>query len=267
MIDITIGRYHHSDSPVHRLDPRIKLLALLFLIVSVFLVTSPWGFLLVASFALTTILLSQLPLLIVLRGLRPMIWIFISIMILHVLFMNGDSRPLFSVGPVKATWKGVYSGVMVSCRFILIVVSAAILTLTTVPLRLADGIAEMLRPLRKIGLPVGQIPIMMVITLHFIPVLFAEADKLISAQKLRGAQLAGVNLIKKLKNLIPLIAPLLRSSLRRADELAVGMESRCYHGGDRSHLYELAIGKSDGIALISAAAMIPLTLIINEIIP
>jgi energy-coupling factor transport system permease protein len=267
MMDITIGRYHHRDSPVHRLDPRTKLLALLFLIVSVFLVTSPWGFLLVASFALATIALSQLPLPLVLRGLRPMIWIFVSIMILHVFFVNGDSRPLFSVGPVKATWKGIHSGVMVSCRFMLIVMSAAILTLTTVPLRLADGIAEMLRPLRKIGLPAGQIPIMMMITLHFIPVLFTEAEKLISAQKLRGTQLAGANLIKKFKNLIPLIVPLLRSSLRKADELAVGMESRCYHGGDRSHLYKLAVGKSDGIALIAAAATIPLTLIINEFIP
>jgi energy-coupling factor transport system permease protein len=266
-MDITIGRYHYRDSPVHRLDPRTKLLALLFLIVSVFLVRSPWGFLLVASLALATIILSKLPLLVMLRGLRPMIWIFVSIMILHVFFVNGGSRPLFSVGPVKATWKGVYSGVMVSCRFILIVVSAAILTLTTVPLRLADGIAEMLRPLRRIGFPAGQIPIMMMITLHFIPVLFAEAEKIMSAQKLRGTQLAGANLIKRLKNLIPLIVPLLRSSLRKADQLAIGMESRCYHDADRSHLHELAIGKSDGIALIVAAATIPLTLVINEAIP
>jgi len=267
MMDITIGRYHHRDSPVHRLDPRTKLLALLFLIVSVFLVRSPWGFLFVASFALATITLSQLPLLVVLRGLRPMIWIFVSIMILHVFFVNGNSRSLFSVGPVNATWKGLHSGVMISCRFILIVVSAAILTSTTMPLRLADGIVEVLRPLRRIGFPVSQIPIMMVITLHFIPVLFTEAEKILSAQKLRGTQLAGANLIKRLKNLIPLIVPLLRSSLRKADELAVGMESRCYHGGDRSHLHKLAVGKSDGIALIAAAAIIPLTLIINEVIP
>jgi energy-coupling factor transport system permease protein len=266
-MDVNIGRYHHRDSPVHRLDPRTKLLALLFLIISVFLVRSPWGFLLVASYSLATIALSQLPLLVVLRGLRPMIWIFVSIMILHVFFVNGNSKPLFSVGPVKATWRGIHGGVMVSCRFILIVVSAAILTLTTVPLRLTDGIAEMLRPLRRIGLPVGQIPIMMMITLHFIPVLFTEAEKIMSAQKLRGTQLAGANPIKRLKNLIPLIVPLLRNSLRRADELAIGMESRCYHPSDRSHLYELAIGKSDGIALIAAAAIIPLTLVINEAIP
>ncbi len=267
MMDITIGRYHHRDSPVHRLDPRTKLLALLFLIVSVFLVRSPWGFLLVASFALATIALSQLPLAVVLRGLRPMIWIFVSIMVLHVFFANGNSKPLFSVGPVKATWKGIHSGVMVSCRFILIVVSAAILTSTTMPLRLADGIAEMLRPLRGIGFPVGQIPIMTVITLHFIPVLFTEAEKILSAQKLRGAQLAKANSVKRLRNLVPLIVPLLRSSLRKADELAVGMESRCYHGGDRSHHYEMALGKSDGIAIIAAAAIIPLTLIINGFIP
>ena len=108
-----------------------------------------------------------------------------------------------------------------------------------------------------------QIPIMMVITLHFIPVLFAEAERLIAAQESRGAQLAGRNILKKLKNLIPLFTPLLKSSFRRADELAVGMESRCYHGGGRSHLYELTFTKWDGIALLAIAATIPFTLALN----
>jgi len=265
LTNIAIGQYHHRSSPVHRLDPRTKLLALLFLIISVFLVKNPWGFLMIASFVMFVIILSHLPLRLVLRGLRPMAWLFASIMILHVFFADGSSSPLFSLGPVKATWGGVYRGISVSCRFLLIVVSAAILTLTTVPLRLADGMTEVLCPLRRIGLPVHQLPIMMVLALHFIPVLFTEAEKLASSQKARGARLEGRNVFRRLGALVTVLVPLLRSCFRRADELAVGMESRCYHGGIRSHLYELTFRRSDGIALAAAAATIPFTLAINEL--
>ena len=188
-----------------------------------------------------------------------MAWIFASIMILHVFFADGDSRHLFSV-----TWHGVYSGLMVGCKFMLIVLGAAILTLTTVPLRLTDGIAEILRPLRKIRLPVTQLPIMILITLHFIPVLFWEAQKLISAQKARGAKLEGANILRRLKNLLPIFAPLLRNSFRWADELAMGMESRCYSGGARSHLYALTFSRTDGIALTLTAVMILVTIAVNE---
>ena len=190
-------------------------------------------------------------------------------MILHIFFTDDGSKLLFSLGIVKGTWDGLYSGIRVSCRFLLIIAGATILTLTTVPLQLADGIVEMLRPLKKIGLPMYQIPIMMVIVLHFIPTLFIEAEKLISAQKARGAQLEGRNIFGRMKarirHAVSLLAPLLRNSLRRADELAIGMESRCYHGGTRSHLYELTFSKADGIALAAAVAMIPFTLAINEL--
>jgi energy-coupling factor transport system permease protein len=264
--DVAIGQYCDRSSLVHRLDPRAKLLALLFFIISVFLVKNLWGFLIMASFAAATILLSHLPLRLVLRGLRPMAWLFASIMILHIFFADGGStNPLFSLGPVTATWEGVYRGVRLGCRFLLVIVGATILALTTVPLRLADSTAEILRPLRRIGLPVHQLPIMMVIALHFIPVLFTEADKLVSAQKARGAQMEGWNIVRRLGALVPVLVPLLRSSLRRADELAVGMESRCYHSGTRSHLYDLTFSRADGIALAAAAATIPLTLAINEL--
>ncbi len=149
------------------------MLALVFLIISVFLVEPAWGFLAIALLITGAILLSHLPLRIILRGLRPMIWIFVSIMILHILFSGEVFRP---------TWDGFYSGLRVGCRFLLIVLGAIILTLTTVPLRLADGMARMLRPLGRIGLPVHQFPIMTVIVLHFIPALFAEAEKLMLAQ-------------------------------------------------------------------------------------
>jgi len=266
LTDVTIGQYHHRNSPVHRLDPRTKLLILLLLIISIFLIRSLWGFFIIASFVIFVILLSHLPLRLVLRGLRPMAWLFASIMILHIFFAGDSSaKPLFSLGPVKATWGGIYSGIKVSCRFLLIIMSASILTLTTVPLRLAGGMTELLRPLRRIGLPVHQFPIMMVIALHFIPVLFIEAEKLISAQKARGAQLEGQNILKRLGALMPVLVPLLRGSFRRADELAIGMESRCYHGGTRSHLYELTFSKADVIALAAAVAIIPFMLAINKL--
>ncbi len=255
--NISIGRYYHCDSPIHRLDPRTKMLALVFLIISVFLIKPTWGFLAIAILIAGTILLSRLPLRSSLRGLLPMIWIFVSIMVLHILFTGEVFRP---------TWDGVYNGLRVGCRFLLIVLGAVILTLTTVPLRLADGMARMLRPLRRIGLPVHQFPIMTVIVLHFIPALFAEAEKLMMAQEARGAQLSGRNAFRRLKALTPVLVPLLRNSFRKADELAVGMESRCYHGGARTHLYELAFGKTDGIALAAAVIMLSLTLVVNEFI-
>ena len=194
-----------------------------------------------------------------------MTWLLLSIMILHILFVGGSSRHLFSVWKVTVAWEGIYSGLRVCCRFLLIVLSAAVLTLTTMPLRLADGMTELLRPLRKIGLPVHQIPIMTVIILHFIPGLFAELDRLTSAQKARGAPLEGRNVFRRLAALVPVLIPLLRNSFRKADELAIGMEARCYHGGNRGHLYDLTFGKFDGIALVAVAAMVPFTLAINEI--
>lgn len=255
--NISIGRYYHRNSPVHRLDPRTKILSLLLLIVSVFLVRASWGFLIMASFVAGAILTSFLPLRIILRGLRPMIWIFVSIMLLHVLFTDGGFRP---------TWEGFYGGMRVGCRFLLIVMGATLLTSTTVPLQLADGMAKILSPLRKIGLPVHQFPVMMVIVLHFIPALFAETEKFVLAQKARGSQLGGESAFRRLKALSPALVPMLRSSFRQADELAMGMEARCYHGGVRTHLYELAFSKADGIAFAAAAIMLPLTLVVNELI-
>ena len=255
--NIGIGRYYYRDSPAHRLDPRTKLLALLLLIISVFLVRASWGFLVMVSFMAGAILLSYLPFRLILRGLRPMLWLFASIIILHILFTGGGFRP---------TWEGLYMGLRVGCRFLLIAMGAVVLTLTTVPLQLADGMAQVLRPLRKIGLPVHQFPVMMVIVLHFIPALFAEAEKLVLAQKARGGQMNDKSVFGRLKALAPVLAPLLRSSFRQADELAMGMEARCYNGGARTSLYELTFSKADGIALATAAVMLPLTLVINELI-
>ena len=275
LTDIAIGRYYHRDSAVHRLNPRTKLLALLFLIVSIFLIRNPWGFLIIASFLMFTIALSHLPLRLILRCLRPVVWLLVSILILHAFFADGDttsagndrSKPVFSLGPVKVTWEGLYRGVGVSCRFLLVIIGAAVLSLTTMPLQLADGVTDILRPLRKVGLPAHQLPIMMVIALQFIPALFTEAEKLTAAQKARGAQREGQNILRRPAALMSILAPLLRSSFRKADELAIGMESRCYHGGARSHLYELTFGKADGIALAAAISMIPFTLAINKLIP
>jgi len=255
LIDTTIGRYYHRSSPIHRLDPRTKLLALILLIIAASLVRNLWGFIVLAAFLVAAIFLSRLPFRLILRYLRSMIWLLVSIMLLHVFFSDGSS--------LKPTLEGVYSGIEIGSRFLLIIIGAAILSSTTVPLRLADVLAVMLRPLGKIRLPVHQLPIMMVITLHFIPTLFAEAERLVAVQKTRGAQLEGQNFLRKLKALVPVLAPLLRSSFRQADELAMGMESRCYHGGVRTHLYELAFRKSDSVALVACAAILLIILLIR----
>lgn len=254
--NIGIGRYHHRHSPIHRLDPRAKLLAFLILIVSVFLARSLLSFLTMASLILGIIFLSRIPLLLILRGLRLVVWILISILGLHIFLANGN---------FGFTWQGVYNGIMVSCQFMLIVIGATVLTSATIPLRLADGIASLIRPLRKIGFPAHQFPIMVIIILHFIPTLLEEGEKLISVQKSRGNEPGSRKVFGKLKALVPIFMPLLKSSFRSADEVAMGMESRCYSGGVRTHMNELSFRLSDGFAMILSAALIPLILMMNEL--
>lgn len=260
-IDITIGQYYHRNSPVHRLDPRTKLLCLLLLIISTFLVKKVYGFLIIAAFTYIAIILAHLPLRIVLRSLRRLLWLFISILVLNILFVDGTGTPILSLGPLKASWQGVYNGFTTGCRFVLIIAGTVILTSTTAPIRLADGIAEVLRPLKRAGLPVYQIPLMIVIVLHFVPMLFIEAKKFILLQEARGTAPTDGNVFRKIRIFMPVLPGLLRSSLRMADELAVGMESRCYHSHARSHLYELRFSRSDAVALVITAAMIILTLL------
>ena len=263
-INTSIGKYHHVDSIIHRLDPRTKLLSLIFFLVSISIADSVWELIIISLFIAIIITLSRVPFLLIVRYIRPMLWLFISILLLHTFFTDSDSGTIFAIGYIKATWQGLYDGFIISYRFLVVVLCVAILVLTTMPISLADGISDILQPLKKIGIPVDQIPVIMMVTLRFMPTLLMEAQKLISSQTIRGSKLEGRNFLRKIIPISSLVAPLMRNSFKMADELALSMESRCYHGGARTHLYELRFHRADYIAIFASAIIIPLTIVLNH---
>ena len=187
-----------------------------------------------------------------------------SIILLHLLLDDGN-RTIVYLGGIHATWEGLYAGTRTAFQFALLVTGAGMVSLTTAPLRLANGVARLLRPLGKISRSVHQLPIMIAIILHFVRVLAEEADRLTMIQKMRGSALDSRNIFKRLKALLPVLAPLLRTSFHRADALAAGMEMRCYTGSGRSSLYESRFGVGGALLIAAAAAMIPAVLMIDRI--
>ncbi|MEC9488705.1 MAG: energy-coupling factor transporter transmembrane component T [Halanaerobium sp.] len=250
--NITIGQYLHRDSLVHGLDPRTKILLTMFVVIVLFLIASFWGYLLVFGYTFLIILLAKLPLDKILRGLRPVFFILIFTLLLHLIFTKGGDV-IFRLGPLVVEEQGLYTGLFMVTRIVLLVLFTSLLTLTTSPIRLTDGIEYLLKPFRKIGVPAHELAMMMTIALRFIPTLMEEADKIMKAQKARGADFEGGSLIKKAKSLIPLLVPLFISAFRRADELAMAMEARCYRGGEsRTRMTELAFHRMDFVFIIGS---------------
>lgn len=245
-INISTGKYYHSDSVIHHINPKAKLLSLILILISISITGSFLGFLAISLLLIVIIFLSRIPLLLIIRYIRPMLWLFASILLLHVFFSNSDEKIIFSIGFIKATWKGLYDGSVVCYRFLLIAIYTSIMVLTTIPIRLADSVTSVLSPLRKIKIPVDQIPMMMVIVLRFIPILFTDGEKLVLSQKIRGSQFRNYGILR----LMPMVVtPLIRNSFRMADELAMSMESRCYGENVRTHLYELKFQKADYLVI------------------
>lgn len=260
-LDAYIGQYHHGNSILHELDPRTKLLALAFLIIVISISRGILEFFFIALYLAIIIFLSKLSLGLILRYFRRMWWLILSIITLHILFSNRESSFTLFPKTLDDLWYGLNKGLVVGCRFIFVIIGAFILTLTTIPIRLADALASLLNPLRKIGIPIHQLPVMVLIVLHFIPILFAESEKLISVRKSRGDMLEKQNIFRRFHTLSLILAPLLRNSFRKADELAMGMESRCYKGGIRTQFYPLKFHKADIISLIIAIMIVSLILI------
>lgn len=243
--NITIGQYLHRDSLIHNLDPRTKILLTILVVIILFLIASFWGYLLVFIYTLLVIFLAKLPLDRILRGLRPVLFILIFTLVLHLIFTKGGEQ-LLRLGPLSIEEKGLYTGLFMVTRIILLVLFTSLLTLTTSPIRLTDGIEYLLKPFQRVGVPAHELAMMMTIALRFIPTLMEEADKIMKAQKARGADFEGGSLVKKAKSLIPLLVPLFISAFRRADELAMAMEARCYRGGEnRTRMRELSFQRSD----------------------
>lgn len=245
--DITIGQYYPTSSIIHKLDARVKLVATFIFMVSLFIINKFWPYLIVVGCLLYVIKLSKIPGKFIVKGLKPLKWIIIFTFIINIFFIPGD--PIWSFGFIKITEQGISQAIFMGLRLIFLVVGTSLLTLTTSPIELTDGIERLLKPLRKIGFPVHELAMMMTIALRFIPTLLDETDKIMKAQMSRGADFESKNIINRAKNLVPLLIPLFISAFRRADELAMAMEARCYRGGyNRTKMKEVIMTKADYIA-------------------
>ncbi|MBO7274982.1 MAG: energy-coupling factor transporter transmembrane protein EcfT [Clostridia bacterium] len=257
--DITLGQYFPGRSIIHRLDPRIKLITMIVYIVALLLAGCVVSYALSAGFVAAAIAVSGIKPKLILKSLKAIIFIVLFTAVLNMLYTPGDVLVSFWI--IRITKQGIFTGFGMGLRVILLVTISALLTYTTSPMALTDGLENLLSPLKKIHIPVHEFAMMMTIALRFIPTLIEETDKIMSAQKARGADFESGNIIKRAKALIPVLIPLFVSSFRRADELATAMECRLYHGGNgRTRLNSLRYGKIDAVGgvviLLVCAAII-----------
>ena len=265
--DITIGQYYPTNSVIHRLDPRVKIVCTLAYLISLFIFKSVLGYAICTIFLIAVIRTSKVPFKFITKGLKPIILLLMMTTIFN-LFFTSSGKILLSIGFIKITEDGLRASVYMVLRLVYLIIGSSIMTLTTTPNELTDGIERLLRPLNKIKVPVHEIAMMMSIALRFIPILLEETDKIMSAQKARGADLDSGNLMQKVKSLIPILIPLFVSAFRRADELALAMECRCYRGGSgRTRMRQMKLGAVDAVA--SAVLLLSLGIVIatNFLIP
>lgn len=247
--DITIGQFYPADSILHRLDPRVKFIGTFLFLISLFVADSFWGYALATVFLAAAIGLSKVPVKFMLKGLKPLFIILLITVLFNLFLIPGEV--LWSVGFLKITREGVVQAVKIGIRLIYLVIGSSIMTLTTTPNQLTDGMEKILAPLNKIKVPVHEISMMMSIALRFIPILMEETDKIMKAQIARGADFESGNIIQRAKSMVPLLVPLFISAFRRADDLAMAMEARCYHGGDnRTQMKPLVYHRRDYAAYV-----------------
>lgn len=255
--DITIGQYYPTGSIIHKLDPRTKLLITFSLIVGLFIINKFIAYGVIISFIAAATVISRIPVKFMTKGLKPLMFIIIITFFVNMFMTGGEI--IFTIGPLNLTREGLSQAIFMALRLILLVVGTSLLTLTTTPIQLTDGIEYMLNPFKKIGVPAHELAMMMTIALRFIPTLLEETDKIMKAQIARGADFESGNILSRAKSLVPLLVPLFISAFRRADELAMAMEARCYRGGDnRTRMKELRMTSKDSISIAITGAMIVL---------
>lgn len=258
--DITIGQYIPGNSPVHRLDPRLKILISIFFIIDLFIITNFKGYLFVLIFIFASIFLAGIKFKYIFKGIKPILFLILITAIFN-LFLTPGKEVLISYGKLTLYKEGFYLASFMVIRLIFLITGTSILTLTTSPIELTDGLETLLNPFKKIGLPAHELAMMMTIALRFIPTLMDETDKIMKAQMARGASFDEGNLVKRAKALIPILVPLFISSFRRADELAMAMESRCYRGGEgRTRMKILKFSSIDISASLLFISYIVLTI-------
>ena len=252
--DVAFGQYYPTGSVVHRMDPRMKLLLTIMFVVAIFFVNTYFGFMLTAAVLILIILIAKLPMLSVLKSVRAIIFIVIFAAVIN-LFMIRNGEVLWSWKALQITDQGVHTTIKMTLRLVLLISGASLLTLTTTPVEIADGTESLIKPLALIKVPVHDIAMIMSIALRFIPTLFEETQKIISAQKARGASFDTGGLIARAKALLPVLIPLFVNSFRRADELAFAMDARCYNATEkRTKMKVMRFGAADFVAFFLIAA-------------
>ena len=262
--DITLGQYYPADSVIHKLDPRVKLFGTLIYIISLFVFKGLPAFILAAIFLVVLIKLSKVPFSYMVKGLKTIVLIMLFAAVFNLFLTPGTKLVSFWIFPI--TYEGFKNAVVMMVRLIFLIIGTSLMTLTTTPNELTDGLEKALSPLKYIKVPVHEIAMMMSIALRFIPILIEETDKIMKAQMARGADFEHGNLIQKAKNMVPLLVPLFVSAFRRANDLAMAMEARCYRGGEgRTKMKPLHYQKRDRMAyltlLVYLAAVIGLRIL------
>ena len=265
--DITIGQYYPAQSPIHRLDPRVKIVCTLIFLISLFVQNSVLGYALAFVFLACMIHVSKVPAKFIGKGLKPIVILLLFTVAMN-LFLTRGGAVLFHWGIITITETGLRTSVFMAVRLVLLVAGSSLMTFTTTPNGLTDGLEKLLHPLNRIHVPVHEISMMMSIALRFIPILLEETDKIMKAQIARGADLESGNMIQKAKSMIPILVPLFVSAFRRANDLAMAMEARCYRGGEgRTKMKPLKYHKEDRMAYITVIAYVILVVVIGRCVP
>ena len=242
--DITLGQYYQTDSVLHRLDCRVKLVGTLAFIISLFVVNNVWGYLLAALFLVLCIRLSNVPFKFMVKGMKSIVFLMLFAVVFNLFLTPGT--PAVTIWNLKITWEGIEMASKMAVRLVMLIIGSSLMTLTTTPNHLTDGLESLLNPLKKLKVPVHEVSMMMSIALRFIPILLEETDKIMKAQIARGADFENGSLIQRAKAMVPLLVPLFIAAFRRANDLAMAMEARCYRGGDgRTKMKPLIYRKQD----------------------
>jgi energy-coupling factor transport system permease protein len=258
--DITLGQYYPGNSLIHRLDPRIKIIATFLFIIELFLVNRFEGYLIAVAFLAIIIFIAKIPPKFIFKGLKPIILIIVFTFSINIFMTQGTV--IFKLGFLEITKEGLHQAIFMGSRLILLIIGSSLLTLATKPINLTDGIEKLLNPLKKIGLPAHELAMMMTIALRFIPTLLEETDKIMKAQMARGADFESGNIINRAKSLIPLLVPLFISAFRIAQDLAMAMEARCYRGGDnRTRMNGMKLKGIDVAATVVVVGLFALTIL------
>lgn len=245
--DITLGQYYQTDSVIHRLDPRVKLVATIVFIISLFLVDNFIGYLIAAVFLACMIKISKVPFRFMVKGMKSVVFLLLIAVVFNLFLTPGE--PVISFWKITVTKEGLSMAFKMAVRLVFLIIGSSLMTLTTTPNNLTDGMEKLMAPLKRLHVPVHEVAMMMSIALRFIPILLEETDKIMKAQIARGADFESGNLIKKAKSMVPLLVPLFISAFRRANDLAMAMEARCYRGGEhRTKMKPLVYHKRDGMA-------------------